>query len=58
MAEKRVPLGKPLEWSDDDLDALSEVSPQDIPEAQGAWRRDAPPKLRDLLDATAPREDE
>lgn len=32
----RVPLGKPLEWTDADLDALAEVSPQDVLEAQ-AW---------------------
>lgn len=52
MAEKRVPIGKPLEWSEEDLDALSEVSAQDITEAQAAWRKDAPADFRDLLDAT------
>lgn len=33
-AAPRVPLGPPLEWTDADLDALSEVSPQDVLEAQ------------------------
>ncbi len=51
MAENRVPLGKPLDLSDEELDDLSEISPQDIAEAQAAWRRDAPPEFRDLLDA-------
>lgn len=52
MAEKRVPLGEALDLSDEDLDDLSQISPQDIAEAQGAWRKDAPAPLRDLLDAT------
>jgi hypothetical protein len=43
--------GKPLAWSDADLDALSQVSPQDIAEAQAAWRKDAPRGYADLLDA-------
>ncbi len=43
---------KPLDWTDDDLDGLVEVSPMDAEEAHAAWRRDAPPEARDLLDAT------
>jgi hypothetical protein len=31
----RAPLGEPLRWSDEELDALSAVSPQDVAEAQG-----------------------
>lgn len=52
MAERRVPLGKPLDLTDEDLAALSEVSPADIAEAQSAFRRHAPADARDLLDAT------
>lgn len=42
----------PLDWSDADQGALAEVSPQDIEEAKAAWKRDARPEARDLLDAT------
>jgi hypothetical protein len=46
-----VPLGKPLAWTEAAVDALSQVSPQDVAEAQAAWRRDAPRGLSGLLDA-------
>lgn len=50
--EKRVPLGKGLGWTEEDIDRLAEITPQDIEEAKAAWRRDAPPWARELLDAT------
>ena len=37
--EKRVPLGEPLDLSDEDLDRLAEVTPQDVLNAQ-QWVRD------------------
>ncbi len=46
-----VPLGKPLEWTDADLDRLSVVTPGDIENAKVAWRRNAPKKYKNLLDA-------
>jgi HK97 family phage portal protein len=49
------PTGKPLEWTDDDLDALADVTEEDIEAAQAAWKRNAPPAYRDLLDAPAPK---
>lgn len=56
MAEQpkpKVPMGAPLEWSDEDLDALAEVTPRDIQAAQERWRTRAPKRYRNLLDATA-----
>lgn len=53
MAEPRkVPLGAPLNWSDEDLDALAQVTPQDIQQAQERWRTRAPKRFKKLLDAT------
>jgi hypothetical protein len=34
-----------------ELDAAAEITPDDIARAQAAWRRDASPEFRDLLDA-------
>lgn len=53
MAIVPVPLGPPISLSDADLDALSQITPLDIVEAQQAWRRDAPAALRGLADAVA-----
>jgi HK97 family phage portal protein len=52
------PTGKPIDWTDDDLDALAEISEDDIAEAQDAWKRHAPRAYRDLLDATEPKADD
>jgi hypothetical protein len=46
-----VPRGTPLRQTDAQLDALAQPSPQDIAEAQTAWRRDAPAPFKRLLDA-------
>lgn len=48
---KRVPLGKPIEWSDVDLDALSAVTQADIKAAEALWQRDAPNPFKALLQA-------
>ena len=37
--------------SDEELDRLSAIGPEDIERAQQAWREDAPRPFRDLLDA-------
>lgn len=40
MADKpKIPLGKPLELSDADLERLSKVTPEDIQKAAQAWRK-------------------
>ena len=44
---------KTLEWDDADLDALSEITPEDIQDATVS----APPKLRALLEAEPEQDD-
>ena len=46
-----VPLGKPLELTDDELDQLAEVTEEDIKAAQKFWRQEAPAEYKNLLDA-------
>ena len=49
--KQRKPLGQPIDWSDQDLDALTQISPADLKPADALWKQDAPPRLRDLLQA-------
>lgn len=46
-------IGPPLDWSDEDLDDLADVGPADITAAEAAWKRDAPHRMRGLIDATS-----
>lgn len=55
---KKVPLGKPLELTDEQLEQLSEVTPADIEKAKVSWRSNAPEKFKDLLDAQTVESDE
>jgi hypothetical protein len=48
---KKVPLGKPLKFTPEQLDELAKVTPTDILKAQEAWRNAAPKKFKTLLDA-------
>lgn len=48
---KPVPLGKPLELTDEQLDQLAEVTPADIEKAKIFWRAKAPEEFKTLLDA-------
>jgi len=48
---KPVPLGKPLQLTDEQLDELSQVTPTDIEKAKQLWRNTAPPEFEMLLDA-------
>lgn len=49
--QKKVPLGKPLRLSDQQLDQMSQVTPLDIEKAAGFWRAHVSPRFRSLLDA-------
>lgn len=40
-----------LHWSEQDLDELAQISPDDKQRATAYWRRLLPRRLRDLLDA-------
>lgn len=51
MADKSVPLGKPLQLTDEQLDELSQVTPTDIEKAKAFWRNNAPTEFKSLLDA-------
>lgn len=48
---KRVPLGKPLKLTPEQLDEMSKVTPADIVKAQQFWRQNAPKEFETLLDA-------
>jgi hypothetical protein len=48
---KRKPLGALPEQNDDDLDALSAISPADLVRAQQLWQQNAPGPLKSLLKA-------
>lgn len=52
MLDNKVPLGKPLPLSDDELDALAEVTEEDIKNAKKLVRK-ADPKLAEMLEAEA-----
>lgn len=47
----KVPLGKPLPLTDEDLDRLSQVTPEDIEKAKSFWNEAASPKYKELLNA-------
>lgn len=47
----REKAGRPLDWTDEDLDALSAIVEPDIQLALAFWRANAPATLRTLLDA-------
>lgn len=44
-------LGPALDWTDEELDDLAGIGPADVADAVAAWKRDAPPALRGLIDA-------
>ena len=44
------PLGQAIAWTDEDLDRLSTVTPEDIQAASALWRQNAG-QLANLLDA-------
>lgn len=56
--KKRVPLGKPLQLTDEQLDQLAEVTPGDIEKAKAFWRAHAPAEFERLLDAQPVEEEE
>ena len=52
MADKaKVPLGKPLQLTDEELDILAQITPEDIEAAKKLWRKAAPAEFKRLLDA-------
>lgn len=51
--KKPVPLGKPLDLSNAQLDEMSQVTPADIAKAQALWRNSVASEFKTLLDAQA-----
>lgn len=50
--QQNVPMGQAIQWSDEELDALSQISDADLLLAVALWKHDLPLSgLRDLLDA-------
>jgi hypothetical protein len=45
-----VPLGKPLELTDEELDILAEVTEEDIAAARKLWIKSVPADIKSLLD--------
>lgn len=50
--QSRLPLGQAIAWTDEELDALAVVSPQDVAEAQASVRKNATPKGKAMWEAT------
>ena len=51
MPEKKIPLGKPLELTDEELAILAEITPDDIQAAKKLWITSVPAEIKSLLDA-------
>lgn len=49
--KRAKPLGKAIQWSDDDLEQLAQISEADKKAAEALWRNEAPAALKTLLDA-------
>jgi len=50
--QPKVPLGKPLELTDEELDLLSQITPEDIKKANERWRKVVEPEIKTLLETT------
>ena len=46
-----VPLGKPLQLTDEQLDQAAEVTQDDIQRARALWKQAAPKEFKTLLEA-------
>jgi hypothetical protein len=41
----------PIEWTDEDLQALADIKPTDLKTAIALWKQDVPPAFKELLAA-------
>jgi hypothetical protein len=41
----------PIEWTDEDLQALADIKPTDLKTAIALWKQDVPSAFKELLDA-------
>lgn len=51
QSKKRVPPGKPLRLTDEQLEELAQVTPADIEKAKAFWKNNVSEKFKTLLDA-------
>jgi len=52
MAKKKaVPLGKAIVWTDEEIEDFQQVTPVDIDIMRMLWKKYAPARFRDLIDA-------
>jgi hypothetical protein len=56
MTQKSIPPTArqpqtPIEWTDDDLQALADIKSTDLKTAIALWKQDVPPAFKELLDA-------
>ncbi len=51
MAKRKVPLGKAIEWTDEEIEEFSEYEDEDIIKLRHLWYKYAPAVLRNLIDA-------
>jgi hypothetical protein len=49
--KKITPVGEPLNWTEADIDRLSQVTEEDKAAANAFWRRQSPRKMKTLLNA-------
>lgn len=49
--QSRKPLGPVLDWTDEEIDQMSQISEADKKAAEALWHNEAPPALRNLLQA-------
>lgn len=55
---KKKPLGQPINWTEEDLGALADISPADLKAAEALWQREAPGPVKELLQAQVIKPDE
>jgi len=48
---RRVPLGKAIRWTQEEIDEFSIVTATDIDKMRAFWRRAVSSQFRDLIDA-------
>jgi len=45
--------GESLDWTEEEIEALAEISPADLEAAAVWWKTNAPKEAKDILDAEA-----
>lgn len=51
LKKRKVPIGKIVTMTDEEIDEFTEVTKADIERLRAAWKKYASPKFRNLIDA-------